>query len=77
MTNYDALIIGGGHNGLICAAYLAKTGRKVAVLEAKDTLGGCASTHEIIPGFKVSGCAQWLHQLSPDITKDLELDLHG
>jgi phytoene dehydrogenase-like protein len=77
MTNYDALIIGGGHNGLICAAYLAKTGKKVAVLEAKDTLGGCASTHEIIPGFKVSGCAQWLHQLSPDITKDLQLDLHG
>lgn len=77
MTDYDALIIGGGHNGLICAAYLAKAGKKVAVLEAKDTLGGCASTREIIPGFEVSGCAQWLHQLSPEIIKDLQLDLHG
>lgn len=77
MTDYDALVIGGGHNGLVCATYLAKAGKKVAVLEARDTLGGCASTREFTPGFKVSDCAQWLHQLAPQIIKDLKLEQYG
>ncbi len=48
---YDAVIIGGGHNGLICAAYLAKAGRKVLVLEKRHLLGGAAVTEELYPGF--------------------------
>ena len=51
-TKYDAIIIGGGHNGLVSAAYLARAGRKVLVLERRHVLGGAAVTEEIFPGFK-------------------------
>ena len=51
---YDAIIIGGGHNGLICAAYLAKAGRKVVVLEKRHVLGGAAVSEEVYPGFTFS-----------------------
>jgi len=77
MTDYDAIIVGGGHNGLICASYLAKSGRKVLVLEARDAVGGAAATETFAEGFKVSRCAQWLHQLSPAVRQDLKLADHG
>ena len=51
---YDSIIIGGGHNGLVAAAYLARSGRKVLVLERRELLGGCAVTEEIWPGYRVS-----------------------
>ncbi|MGK0500624.1 MAG: phytoene dehydrogenase-like protein [Oceanicoccus sp.] len=74
---YDAIIVGGGHNGLICATYLAKAGRKVLVLEANQELGGAAATREFSDGFKVSACAHWLMQLNPEVTADLALEKHG
>lgn len=76
-VNYDAIVIGAGHNGLICATYLAKAGRKVLVLEANEALGGAANTSEFSKGFSVSACAQWLTQLSPDVSKDMALEKHG
>jgi phytoene dehydrogenase-like protein len=73
----DVILIGGGHNGLVCAAYLAKAGRKVLVLEAGEQVGGLAVTREFAPGFKVSGVAHLLHQLNPAVIKDLNLASHG
>ena len=64
MTKYDAVLVGGGHNGLVCAAYLARAGKKVLVLEANDALGGASATREFSPGYKVSSCAHWLTHLS-------------
>ncbi|MCH1555551.1 MAG: FAD-dependent oxidoreductase, partial [Pseudomonadales bacterium] len=77
MTDFDAIIIGGGHNGLVCAGYLAKAGKKVLILEARSEPGGCAATTEFVPGFRVSNCAQWLYQLSPAIIKDFKLPSYG
>lgn len=77
MTKYDAVLVGGGHNGLVCAAYLAKAGKKVLVLEANETLGGAAATREFAPGYKVSSCAHWLTHLSPAVSKELALESHG
>jgi phytoene dehydrogenase-like protein len=74
MTN--TIIIGGGHNGLVCAAYLAKAGRKVTVLEAADQVGGAAATREFTPGFKAS-CAHLLYLLDKDISKELSLESRG
>lgn len=73
----DIIIIGGGHNGLVCAAYLAKAGRKVTVLEAADQVGGAAITREFTPGFSVSAGAHILNLLDGDIRKDLALESHG
>ena len=73
MTDYDAVIIGAGHNGLICAGYLAKAGKKVLVVDGRAEPGGCASTREFAPGFSVSDCAQWLSQFDQSIVKDLDL----
>jgi phytoene dehydrogenase-like protein len=67
------LIIGGGHNGLVCATYLAKAGFHVQVLEARETAGGGVSSHHFAEGFRVSGLAHVLHPLSPRIIKDLDL----
>jgi phytoene dehydrogenase-like protein len=78
MTNSSnsVVIIGGGHNGLVCAAYLAKAGKKVTVLEAADQVGGAAATREFAPGFKAS-CAHLLNLLDKDISKDLALKSNG
>ena len=74
---YDAIIVGGGHNGLVCAAYLARGGRRVLVLEAGATLGGAAITREFSPGFRVPAVAHLLHQLSARVVADLDLHRHG
>jgi phytoene dehydrogenase-like protein len=75
--SFDSIVIGAGHNGLVCAAYLAKAGRKVLVVEAADHVGGAAVTREIAPGYKVSACAHILHHLHPKVSRDLKLKSHG
>jgi len=78
MTNpKQVLIVGGGHNGLVCAAYLAKGGHKVTVLEAADQVGGAAVTSELGEGFAVPACAHLLYQLDPKLMRDLQLEKHG
>lgn len=73
-SRYDAIVVGAGHNGLICAARLAKAGKSVLVLEANATVGGMAATHEFVDGFSVSSCAHFLGELSDAVTKDLGLE---
>ena len=70
---YDVIVIGAGHNGLVCAALLGKAGRKVLVLEANEQVGGAAVTREFADGYSVSACAHLLHQLQPQVRKDLGL----
>jgi phytoene dehydrogenase-like protein len=74
---YDAVIIGGGHNGLTAAAYLARAGRKVLVLERRHLVGGAAVTEEVFPGFKFSVCSYVVSLLRPEIIRDLDLPRHG
>ena len=74
---YDAIIIGGGHNGLTCAAYLARAGRNVLVLERRHVLGGAAVTEEVFPGFKFSVASYVVSLLRPEIIRDLDLPRHG
>src|SRR6478735_466187 len=76
-TAYDAIIIGAGHNGLVTAAYLAKAGYKVLVLERREIVGGCCNTEEVWPGYKVSTAAYVNSLLRPEIIKDLELKKYG
>src|SRR6202165_5456027 len=76
-NSYDAIVIGGGHNGLVNAAYLARAGKKVLVLERRHVLGGAACTEEIVPGFKFSVCSYVVSLLRPEIIRDLELPRHG
>lgn len=73
----DALIIGGGHNGLVCAAYLAGAGLKVTVLEARGVVGGAAVTEEFCPGFRNSSCSYTVSLLNPRVAADLRLAAHG
>lgn len=75
--SFDAIIIGGGHNGLTASAILAGAGRKVLVLEAADTVGGAASTVEFAPGFRTSGLAHIINRLDPDVVKAIGLDTSG
>ena len=74
---YDCLIIGGGHNGLVCAAYLARAGRKVLVLERQSVVGGAAITGEIAPGYRASTASYLVSLLLPEIERELELARHG
>ena len=74
---YDAIVIGAGHNGLTAAAYLARAGRKVIVLERRHLVGGAAVTEEVFPGFKFSVCSYVVSLLRPEIIRDLELAKHG
>ncbi len=75
--SYDAIIIGGGHNGLVCAAYLARAGKSVLVLERRDILGGATVTEEIYPGFKYTVCSYVVSLLRPQIISDLNLPKFG
>ena len=77
LKTYDALIIGGGHNGLTTAAYLARAGKKVLVLERRHVLGGAAVSEEIYPGFKFTVCSYVVSLLRPELIRDLELPRHG
>jgi phytoene dehydrogenase-like protein len=76
-VRYHAIVIGGGHNGLTAAAYLARTGRKVLVLERRHVLGGAAVTEEVFPGFRFSVCSYVVSLLRPEIVRELDLPAHG
>ncbi|HYT82346.1 MAG TPA: NAD(P)/FAD-dependent oxidoreductase [Gemmatimonadales bacterium] len=76
-ARYDAIVIGGGHNGLVHAAYLARAGRKVLVLERRPHVGGAAVTEEVFPGFKFSMFSYVVSLLRPEIIRDLDLPRHG
>src|SRR5258706_16350700 len=75
--HYDAIVIGGGHNGLTNAAYLAKAGKKVCVLERRKVLGGAAVTEEIISGFLFSECSYVVSFLRPGIIREMGLPGDG
>src|SRR6478735_2391841 len=76
-STYDVIVIGGGHNGLVHAAYLARAGRKVLVLERRHVLGGAAVTEEVFPGFRFSVCSYVVSLLRPEIIRELDLPRHG
>ncbi len=76
-ARYDAVVIGGGHNGLTCAAYLAGGGQSVCVLERRAILGGAAVTEEFHPGFRNSTASYTVSLLNPKVIRDLQLARHG
>ena len=77
LSETDVVIIGGGHNGLVCAAYLAEAGLKVTVLERRDVVGGAAVTEEFHPGFRNSVATYTVSLLNPKVIRDLDLARHG
>lgn len=74
---YDAVIVGGGHNGLVCGAYLARAGVKVCVLERRSMTGGAAVTEEVWPGYRVSTASYVMGLMQPKVILDLELQKYG
>ena len=72
-ARYDVIVIGAGHNGLTCGAYLARAGLKTLVLERRDVIGGAAVTEEFAPGFRTSTFSYLMSLLHPRVIKDLEL----
>jgi phytoene dehydrogenase-like protein len=76
-SRYDVVVIGGGHNGLVHAAYLARAGKKVLVCERRHVLGGAAVTEEVFPGFKFSVASYVVSLLRPEIIRELDLPRHG
>ena len=76
-AEYEAVIVGGGHNGLAAAALLSKAGRRVLVLEQRDVLGGAAATEPLCAGFRVSSGAHDAHMLRPELVAELDLRRHG
>ena len=74
---YSAIIVGGGHNGLVAAAYLGAAGSRVLVLERRDFVGGACVTEELFPGFRVSSCSYICHLLQRKVIGDLDLRKHG
>ncbi len=74
---FDAIIIGGGHNGLVTAAYLGKSGRRVLVLERREVLGGASVTEEVYPGFKYTVFSYVVSLLRPEVIRELRLARHG
>ena len=77
MSDLDAIVIGAGHNGLTCAAYLAMAGFRVRVVERRGVVGGAAVTEEFYPGFRNSTAAYTVSLLQPKIIRDLKLHRHG
>src|SRR4051812_49673499 len=76
-ARYAAIVIGGGHNGLIAGASLARGGARTLVLERRHVLGGAAVTEEIVPGFRFSVASYVVSLLRPEIIRDLDLGRHG
>jgi phytoene dehydrogenase-like protein len=75
--NWDAIVVGGGHNGLVCAAYLARAGQRVLVLERREVVGGMADTSELLPGVRVPTLAHTVGRLRPSVVRELGLADHG
>ena len=76
-NSYDAIVIGGGHNGLVTAAYLGRAGLRTVVLERRETLGGATSTSELAPGARVPTLAHTVGRLRPSVVRELDLKRHG
>ena len=76
-ARYDAVIVGGGHNGLVSAAYLGKAGLRTLVVERRDRVGGAVDTSELAPGARVPTLAHTVGRLRPSVVRDLDLKAHG